>query len=151
MCTLWCLMDRSPSYKTPFAPLYFFGHWNNFKLSLCCPAFFALCSIYTQLKHCVDNSAAVSQCRGRGSLMDEVFLKVHEMYFSDCGLVQDPPLFTLVMLIAPVTIVTLLLPLLYFYLTPRDASVIWFVNSTATLEALLVFEIEAFVIQDDCL
>lgn len=80
--------------------------------------------IYTQLKHCVDSSADVSKCRGRGSLVDEVFLKVHEMYFSDCGLVQDPPLFTLVMLVAPVTMVTLLLPLLYVYLTPRDASVI---------------------------
>lgn len=52
--------------------------------------------------------------------MDKVFLKIHDMYFSVCGQVQDPPLTTLIMLIAPITIATLLLPLLCVNLTTRD-------------------------------
>lgn len=96
----------------------------------------AFCSIYTQLKGCVEISAGLSKCLSRGFLVDEFFVKVHEMYFSDCGLIQDPPLLTLVLLIAPVTIVTLFLPLLCTYLTPQDASVIWMINFTNALLAL---------------
>ncbi|XP_031152396.1 receptor activity-modifying protein 1-like [Sander lucioperca] len=73
--------------------------------------------IYNQLKSCVDNSANGSWCRGHGFLVDTVFLEVHEMYFKLCGHVEDPPLTTLIMLIAPVIIATLFLPILCVNLT----------------------------------
>ncbi|KAM3608442.1 uncharacterized protein V6R79_025433 [Siganus canaliculatus] len=73
--------------------------------------------IYNKLKLCVDNWATVSWCRGQGFLVDEVFLEVHETYFSACGQVHDPPLTTLIMLIAPGIITTLFLPLLCVSLT----------------------------------
>lgn len=73
--------------------------------------------IYYHLQLCVENCASASWCRGHRFLVDEVFLDVHETYFSLCGQVHDPPLTTLIMLVAPVTIVTLLMPLLCFYLT----------------------------------
>lgn len=72
---------------------------------------------YNQLKHCVDNSATASWCKGRGFLVDDIFLEVHYLYFTLCGQVHDPPLFTLIMLIAPVIIVTFFLPLLCVHLT----------------------------------
>ncbi|XP_051261057.1 receptor activity-modifying protein 1-like [Dicentrarchus labrax] len=72
----------------------------------------AVKSIYNKLKHCVDDWANVSWCKGYGFLVDNVFFEVHEMYFSVCGQVQDPPLTTLIMLVAPVIIATLFLPLL---------------------------------------
>lgn len=98
----------------------------------CFPALFFCCSIYNQLKKCVDDWANWSKCRGRSSLVDEIFLEVHEVYFSDCGRVHDPPLTTLIMLIAPATIVTLFLPLLCANLTVRDPS-LWFVNLSTHL------------------
>uniref|UniRef100_A0A3B4TZ12 Receptor activity modifying protein 1 n=1 Tax=Seriola dumerili TaxID=41447 RepID=A0A3B4TZ12_SERDU len=73
--------------------------------------------IYNKLKLCVDNWANLSWCRGHRFLVDKVFLDVHETYFSLCGQVHDPPLHTLIMLIAPVIIVTLLMTLLCSYLT----------------------------------
>lgn len=88
----------------------------NFVLCLI-PFFF---SIYSKLKNCVDDWAQASCCRGYSFLADKVFLKVHDMYFLDCGQVQDPPLTILIMLIAPVSIVTLLLPLLCVNLTTSD-------------------------------
>ncbi|XP_076602326.1 receptor activity-modifying protein 1 [Chaetodon auriga] len=72
---------------------------------------------YNQLKHCVDDWAKACWCRGHGSLVDKVFMKVHDMHFSGCGQVHDPPPTTLIMLIAPVIIATLLLPLLCAKLT----------------------------------
>uniref|UniRef100_A0A8C5HGI4 Uncharacterized protein n=1 Tax=Gouania willdenowi TaxID=441366 RepID=A0A8C5HGI4_GOUWI len=72
--------------------------------------------IYNTLKHCVDKWAIKSWCKGRGFLVDEVFLEVHQKYFSLCGQIQDPPVFTLVMLITPVIIATLFLPLLCVHL-----------------------------------
>nr|XP_046259852.1 receptor activity-modifying protein 1-like isoform X2 [Scatophagus argus] len=74
-------------------------------------------SIYNKLKHCVDDWANMSWCRGHRFLLDEVFLKVHNTYFSVCGQVHDPPLGTLIMLIAPVVVSTLLLPILCVSLT----------------------------------
>ncbi|XP_041807314.1 receptor activity-modifying protein 1-like [Chelmon rostratus] len=72
---------------------------------------------YNKLKHCVDDWANESWCRGHRSLVDKVFMAVHDTHFSACGQVQDPPLTTLIMLIAPVIITTLLLPLLCAKLT----------------------------------
>lgn len=72
---------------------------------------------YNELKHCVDDWAYMSWCKGHRFLVDEVFLKVHNEYFSVCGKVHDPPLTTLILLIAPGIIATLLLPFLCFYLT----------------------------------
>lgn len=73
--------------------------------------------IYNKLKGCVDDWATASWCKGRGFLVDTVFLEVHKMYFKLCGQVRDPPLFTVIMLIAPVIIATLFLPILCFPLT----------------------------------
>ncbi|XP_059199539.1 receptor activity-modifying protein 1-like [Centropristis striata] len=73
--------------------------------------------VYNQLKGCVDDWARASWCRGHGFLMDSVFLEVHQMYFKLCGQMQDPPLTTLIMLIAPGIIVTLFLPILCYNLT----------------------------------
>ncbi|XP_068429064.1 receptor activity-modifying protein 1 [Clinocottus analis] len=67
---------------------------------------------YNELKICVDGWANVSRCMGHGSLRDMVFMEVHKMYFRQCGQVQDPPPIALIMLIAPVIIVTLFLPIL---------------------------------------
>lgn len=75
------------------------------------------CSVYNKLKYCVDGWAKASWCRGRGFLVDEVFLRVHETYFSLCGQVIDPPLTTVIMLIAPVVMATLFLPLVCNSLT----------------------------------
>lgn len=75
---------------------------------------------YNALKVCVDEWASVSWCRGHGFLVDEVFLEVHKMYFKLCGQVHDPPLTTLIMLIAPVLIATLFLPILCVTLTTWD-------------------------------
>uniref|UniRef100_UPI0037E9C2B6 receptor activity-modifying protein 1 n=1 Tax=Semicossyphus pulcher TaxID=241346 RepID=UPI0037E9C2B6 len=72
--------------------------------------------VYNKLKGCVDDWAKASWCRGCGSLVDKVFLEVHHTYFWHCGQVQDPPLFTLIMLIAPVIIATLALPIVCFKL-----------------------------------
>lgn len=76
-----------------------------------------LCSIYNQLKYCVDNWAYLSWCKGYRFLVDEVFLEVHEKYFLLCGQVHDPPLTTLIILIASTIIPTLFLPLLCLKLT----------------------------------
>ncbi|XP_061648230.1 receptor activity-modifying protein 1-like [Phyllopteryx taeniolatus] len=68
--------------------------------------------IYYDLKLCADVWATASLCQSRGSLVDDFFQEVHQKYFVSCGQVQDPPLRTLVMLIAPVITATLLMPLL---------------------------------------
>ncbi|XP_008300525.1 receptor activity-modifying protein 1 [Stegastes partitus] len=73
--------------------------------------------IYNELKWCVDRWANASWCKGQRFLVDEVFLEVHRTYFSLCGQVHDPSLSTLIMLIAPSIIATLLLPLLCVHLT----------------------------------
>ncbi|XP_054471886.1 receptor activity-modifying protein 1-like [Anoplopoma fimbria] len=73
--------------------------------------------IYNKLKRCVDDWAKESWCKGHGFLRDTVFLEVHKMYFRLCGQVQDPPSTTLIVLIAPVIIITLFLPILCVKLT----------------------------------
>ncbi|XP_023147007.1 receptor activity-modifying protein 1-like [Amphiprion ocellaris] len=73
--------------------------------------------IYYELKVCVDHWANISWCRGHKFLVDELFLEVHQTYFSLCGQVHDPSLSTLIMLTAPSVIATLLLPLLCVHLT----------------------------------
>lgn len=94
-----------------------------------------LCSTYNALKVCVDEWASVSWCRGHGFLVDEVFLEVHKMYFKLCGQVHDPPLTTLIMLIAPVLIATLFLPILCVTLTTWDTEMpstlgLWYAGLT---------------------
>lgn len=79
-----------------------------------------LCSNYNKLMTCVEDWAKKTWCRGYGFLVDEIYFEVHQKYFSLCGYVHDPPLFTLIMLIAPCIIVTLFLPLLCVHITPRD-------------------------------
>ncbi|CAG5865954.1 unnamed protein product [Menidia menidia] len=78
--------------------------------------------IYNNLKVCVEKRASKTWCTGYKFLVDEVFLKVHWRYFSLCEEVQDPPFFTLVMLIAPVIIATLFMPLLCVHLTTWERS-----------------------------
>ncbi|XP_062421123.1 receptor activity-modifying protein 1-like [Pungitius pungitius] len=73
--------------------------------------------VYNKLMRCVDNLAIVFWCNGHGFLKDTVFYEVHKTYFRLCGQVQDPPLNTLVLLIGPVIIATLLLPVLCANLT----------------------------------
>ncbi|TNN04456.1 receptor activity-modifying protein 1-like [Takifugu flavidus] len=75
---------------------------------------------YHKLKLCVDNLAIESWCKGHGFLVDDFFLKVHNMYFSGCGRIRDPPLSILVLLIGPMTFLTLLLPHLCVFLTTKD-------------------------------
>ncbi|XP_071756984.1 receptor activity-modifying protein 1 [Centroberyx gerrardi] len=77
--------------------------------------------VYNTLKFCVDHWANQSWCKGRGFLVDEIFLDIHQSYFSHCnGRLQDPPLTSLIMLIAPGIIATLFLPLLCVPLTTWD-------------------------------
>ncbi|XP_069554931.1 receptor activity-modifying protein 1-like [Brachyistius frenatus] len=73
--------------------------------------------IYDKLKWCVDDWANASWCKGCGFLVNEVFLEVHQTYFQLCGQLHDPSLSTVIMLIAPIVITTLLLPLLCVHLT----------------------------------
>ncbi|XP_071063235.1 receptor activity-modifying protein 1 [Pseudochaenichthys georgianus] len=68
--------------------------------------------LYNELNICVDSSATVSWCKRYTHLVDAVLLEVHEIYFNLCGQVHDPPLFILIMLIAPPIITTLFLPIL---------------------------------------
>lgn len=75
---------------------------------------------YNELKLCVDNSANKTWCKGHRFLVDEVFLGIHEKYFLLCGQVHDPPLTTLIFLIAPCIIMTFFLPLLCQKLTAWD-------------------------------
>ncbi|CAF98963.1 unnamed protein product [Tetraodon nigroviridis] len=75
--------------------------------------------MYYKLKLCVDNLAITSSCMGHRSLGD-FFLKVHNMYFSSCGEVRDPPLTTVILLIGPLTLLTLVLPHFCVFLTTRD-------------------------------
>ncbi|KAM4558276.1 receptor activity-modifying protein 1 [Odontesthes bonariensis] len=72
-------------------------------------------STYIKLKMCVENYTSVTWCN-RYKFLDEVFLDVHRMYFPLCEEVHDPPIFTLVMLIAPVIIATLFMPFLCVHL-----------------------------------
>ncbi|XP_077393648.1 uncharacterized protein LOC144030878 [Festucalex cinctus] len=67
--------------------------------------------IYYDLKLCVDHWANESSCRSRGSLVDDLFGEVHRKYFVSCRRLRDPPLGTVVVIIAPVVITTLLMPL----------------------------------------
>uniref|UniRef100_A0A3P8WG28 Receptor activity modifying protein 1 n=1 Tax=Cynoglossus semilaevis TaxID=244447 RepID=A0A3P8WG28_CYNSE len=71
-------------------------------------------SVYNQLKSCVDFLAEKTRCKGYGSLVDDVYLAVHQMYFVLCGQVRDPPMTTLILLIAPCVVATLISPLLCF-------------------------------------
>uniref|UniRef100_A0A3Q2G6M9 Uncharacterized protein n=1 Tax=Cyprinodon variegatus TaxID=28743 RepID=A0A3Q2G6M9_CYPVA len=60
------------------------------------PCFLSLfCSIYYNLKMCVDASAQQSFCSGYKFTVDEIFMEVHKTYFSLCGGNHDPPIHTL--------------------------------------------------------
>ncbi|KAF3695130.1 Receptor activity-modifying protein 1 Precursor [Channa argus] len=72
---------------------------------------------YIKLKYCVDDWVSASWCKGQGFLVDKVFLGVHQTYFSHCGHVHDPPLFTCIMLIVPVIIAAFLIPFLCINIT----------------------------------
>ncbi|XP_034417676.1 receptor activity-modifying protein 1-like [Cyclopterus lumpus] len=76
--------------------------------------------VYNELKTCVDDWANVSCCRGHSFLKDTVFLEVHKMYFRQCGQVQDPSPTALILLIAPVIVVTLFLPIVCANLATRN-------------------------------
>lgn len=88
---------------------------------ICCLLIFSH-SIYHKLKLCVDNLAIASSCEGHGSL-DDFFLKVHNMYFSSCGQVRDPPLTIVILLIGPLTLLTLVLPHLCVFLTTKNTEI----------------------------
>lgn len=85
-------------------------------LFVLCLVFF-LCSVYNELKYCVDDWEKATWCKGHKFLVDKFFLTVHRKYFGLCGQVHDPPFTTLIMLIAPCIIITFLLPLLCLKLT----------------------------------
>lgn len=78
--------------------------------------------MYHKLKLCVDNLAIMSSCKGHGSL-DNFFLKVHNMYFSSCGQVKDPPLTIVILLMGPLTLLTLVLPHMCVFLTTKDTEI----------------------------
>uniref|UniRef100_A0A667Z6N4 Uncharacterized protein n=1 Tax=Myripristis murdjan TaxID=586833 RepID=A0A667Z6N4_9TELE len=91
------------------------------------PLFLVLCfalfppRVYNVLKYCVDHWAILTSCKGWEFLVDKFFLDVHQMYFSLCNSrIQDPPLTTLIMLIVPGIIATLLVPALCAHLTTQD-------------------------------
>lgn len=73
--------------------------------------------LYYNLKTCVEEAVKQSWCMGYTTMVDEVFLKVHQTYFSLCRQVHDPPLHTLLLLIAPGVVITLFLPFLCIHLT----------------------------------
>ncbi|KAG7502702.1 hypothetical protein JOB18_024951 [Solea senegalensis] len=66
--------------------------------------------IYNNLKVCVEALRDKTWCKQHGSLLDNVYLPVHQTYFYLCGQLRDPPLMTAIMLIAPCIIVTLCMP-----------------------------------------
>lgn len=80
------------------------------------------CSMYHKLKLCVDSLASTTSCTGRGSL-DDFFLKVHNTYFSSCGQIREPPLTIVILLMAPLTLLTLVLPHLCVFLTTKDTEI----------------------------
>lgn len=67
--------------------------------------------IYTDLHVCVDKAKVLCKVR-YPELSEQVYVEVHRRYFSSCGYVRDPSPTTLIMLIAPGIVTTLLLPLL---------------------------------------
>ncbi|XP_028992355.1 receptor activity-modifying protein 1-like isoform X2 [Betta splendens] len=72
----------------------------------------AVKSSYNRLKACVDHWAISFWCKGHKYLVDDVFLGVHQKYFSVCDYNRDPPLTTLLTLILPGVIATFLIPFL---------------------------------------
>ncbi|KAM4730837.1 receptor activity-modifying protein 1 [Anableps anableps] len=77
--------------------------------------------LYNSLRMCVEASVQQTWCMGHTFMVDEVFLEVHQTYFSLCRLVQDPPLRTLLVLMAPGVVITLFLPFLCAHLTIGEA------------------------------
>uniref|UniRef100_A0A3B5KSX0 Uncharacterized protein n=1 Tax=Xiphophorus couchianus TaxID=32473 RepID=A0A3B5KSX0_9TELE len=71
---------------------------------------------------CVDSSLQRSWCMGHTFLVDSVFLEVHQAFFFQCSQAQDPPLRTLLVLIAPGVVITLFLPFLCAHLTSTETS-----------------------------
>lgn len=96
-------------------PLHVWGNWQEQKL-IC---LIVSCSLYHKLKLCVDHLAVWSSCMGHGSL-DDFYLKVHNMYFSSCGQVKDPPLSIVIPLVGTLTLLTVVLPHLCVFLTTKD-------------------------------
>uniref|UniRef100_A0A3Q2ZEX8 Uncharacterized protein n=1 Tax=Kryptolebias marmoratus TaxID=37003 RepID=A0A3Q2ZEX8_KRYMA len=80
---------------------------------------FLFCRRYNSLTLCVENGAKTSLCMGHMFLIDEVLLQIHQTYFSLCRQVQDPPLLTAFMLMAPGVVFTLFMPFLCVHLTTR--------------------------------
>lgn len=80
--------------------------------------FFPLFTIssYIILKHCVEQVATSTRCV-EPSLKDDIFLEVHQMFFSLCSRVEDPAFAVLMLLILPCIITILLLPLLCDHIT----------------------------------
>ncbi|CAB1346536.1 unnamed protein product [Coregonus sp. 'balchen'] len=76
---------------------------------------------YIMLKHCVDEVATITRCV-EPSLKDDIFLEVHQMFFSLCSRVEDPAFAVLMLLILPCIITTLLLPLSCVHLTTCNTS-----------------------------
>ncbi|XP_078795318.1 receptor activity-modifying protein 1 [Oryzias latipes] len=68
--------------------------------------------IYFKFSSCVDSTAVGSWCKGYKSVVNEVFMEVHQRYFPLCTNMQDPPTLSLILMTAPVIIATFLLPLL---------------------------------------
>ncbi|XP_072322026.1 receptor activity-modifying protein 1-like isoform X2 [Eucyclogobius newberryi] len=74
---------------------------------------------YNHLKHCVDRWAEASWCRRVGALENHFFMDVHLTYFSECGRIQDPPMTTLVLMVAPLVMSTPLLAMLCVHLATQ--------------------------------
>ncbi|XP_056145978.1 receptor activity-modifying protein 2-like [Lampris incognitus] len=70
---------------------------------------------YHTLNVCVSHWAVLTSCRGIS--VDDMYFDIHQTYFSLCDTVQDPPLFSLLMLIVPGIVVVLFLPFLCNCLT----------------------------------
>ncbi|XP_021434587.2 uncharacterized protein LOC110501381 [Oncorhynchus mykiss] len=71
---------------------------------------------YIILKHCVEQVGTSTGCV-EPSLKDDIFLEVHQMFFSLCSRVEDPAFAVLMLLILPCVITILLLPLLCVHIT----------------------------------
>ncbi|KAJ8403442.1 hypothetical protein AAFF_G00352140 [Aldrovandia affinis] len=71
---------------------------------------------YIILNKCVDSVVSLTMCV-EPSIKDKLFLEIHRTYFTLCSNLKDPDFSTLLLLILPCIITTLVLPLMCVHIT----------------------------------
>ncbi|KAJ8349551.1 hypothetical protein SKAU_G00246810 [Synaphobranchus kaupii] len=75
---------------------------------------------YIALDMCVDSVVRLSGCV-EPSIKDKVFLEIHRAYFTLCSFMQDPDFHTLLLLVLPCIMATLILPFICIRFTTCSA------------------------------